>query len=42
MRVEAVPRRFDAQRRAWLEREVVEPLAAAFDDWSRREQARTA
>lgn len=36
MRVEVVPRRYDAEHLAWLERMVVAPLAAMFDDWSRR------
>lgn len=35
-RVEAVPRRFGAEHLAWLERMVVAPLAAMFDDWSRK------
>ncbi|GGL94623.1 phosphotransferase [Streptomyces fumigatiscleroticus] len=42
MWVEAVPRRFGAERRAWLEREVATPLAAVFDGWSGRGEARTA
>ncbi|MDN0201114.1 aminoglycoside phosphotransferase family protein [Streptomyces sp. S.PNR 29] len=42
MWVEAVPRQFDAQHRAWLEREALKPLAATFDDWSGRKEAKTA
>lgn len=34
MWVEAVPRRFDAERCAWLRRQVVQPLAATFDSWA--------
>lgn len=42
MWVEAVPRQFDAQHRAWLEGQVHKPLVATFDDWSRGEGASTA
>ncbi|MFD0856014.1 phosphotransferase family protein, partial [Actinomadura adrarensis] len=34
MWVEAVPRKFDTQRCAWLREQVVEPLAMMLNDWS--------